>query len=236
MPRISRALFEFGGPGRNRTTDTRIFNPFDMICNVSLKTEKKSILLIGNSHADSIKRVFSDKAAEYGISTFFVVANDPLMDGGPNAEQLIDSAVMANVKTLILHFSNFYGNEKFRIEVDKLIDIAKSKRIEVFIIAPVPTYDMHIPKAMLNESDNKESLTLTLEKHLVKNKIFRDFVSRFEHLGVEIYDPSDFLCNSEFGCLVSTPDSRPYYFDSHHLTLTGASVLKPLFERLLSRI
>ena len=26
MPRMSRALFEFGGPGRNRTTDTRIFN------------------------------------------------------------------------------------------------------------------------------------------------------------------------------------------------------------------
>ena len=25
MPRMSRALFEFGGPGRNRTTDTRIF-------------------------------------------------------------------------------------------------------------------------------------------------------------------------------------------------------------------
>jgi hypothetical protein len=24
---MSRALFEFGGPGRNRTTDTRIFNP-----------------------------------------------------------------------------------------------------------------------------------------------------------------------------------------------------------------
>ena len=24
---LSRALFEFGGPGRNRTTDTRIFNP-----------------------------------------------------------------------------------------------------------------------------------------------------------------------------------------------------------------
>jgi len=30
MPRMSRALFEFGGPGRNRTTDTRIFNsPID---------------------------------------------------------------------------------------------------------------------------------------------------------------------------------------------------------------
>jgi len=26
-PAGSRALFGFGGPGRNRTTDTRIFNP-----------------------------------------------------------------------------------------------------------------------------------------------------------------------------------------------------------------
>jgi len=28
MPRMSRALFEFGGPGRNRTTDTRITSEF----------------------------------------------------------------------------------------------------------------------------------------------------------------------------------------------------------------
>jgi hypothetical protein len=27
MPRMSRALFEFGGSGRNRTTDTRILIP-----------------------------------------------------------------------------------------------------------------------------------------------------------------------------------------------------------------
>jgi peptidoglycan/LPS O-acetylase OafA/YrhL len=214
----------------------RIFNPFDIVCNVGGAKEGKGILLIGNSHADAIKRVFADKAVEYGIATFFVVAHGPLLGSGPSAEQFIDIAVKRDIKTLVLHYSNSYGKEKFRTEVAKLIDIAKSKGIKVLIIAPVPTYDVHIPQAMFNNSDNKEALFMTREQHLDQNKTFREFVASFENSGVEIYDPSEFLCNSEAGCIVSTVDSKPYYYDSHHLTLTGASLLKPLFDRLLSRI
>ena len=214
----------------------RIFNPFDIVCNVGGEKEGKRVLLIGNSHADSIKRVFADKAVEYGVSTFFVVANDPLLAGGPLAEQFIELAVKRDIKALVLHYSNSYGNEKFRIEVTKLIDIAHSKGIKVFIIAPVPTYDVHIPQAMFNDSYNKAVLTMTREKHLDKTQKFREFVASFEPLGVEIYDPSEILCNFKAGCLVSTLDSKPYYFDSHHLTLTGSSLLKPLFDKLLSRI
>ncbi len=214
----------------------RIFNPFDIVCNVSDSFEGKGILLIGNSHADSIKRVFADKALEYGVSTFFVVANDPLLGGGPRAERFVEEAVKRDIKALVLHYSNRYDNERFRNEIARLINLAKSKGIKVFIIAPVPTYDVHIPTAMFNDLDNQKAFTITKEMHFERTQIFRNFVSGAELLGVEVLDPTEFLCSSERGCLVSTEDFRPYYFDSNHLTLTGSSLLKPLFERILSRI
>ncbi len=214
----------------------RVFNPFDIVCSVGDSVEGKGILLIGNSHADSIKRVFADKALEYGASTFFVVANDPLLGGGPRSEQLIEEAVKRNIKAVVLHYSNSYDNEKLRNEIVKLIDLAKSKRIKVFIIAPVPTYDVHVPMAMFHDLDNRNSLSMTKEKHFERTQIFRNFVDVAELSSVEVLDPTDFFCSTERGCLVSTEDFRLYYFDSNHLTITGSSLLKPLFERIFNRI
>jgi peptidoglycan/LPS O-acetylase OafA/YrhL len=214
----------------------RILNPFDIVCSVGGANEAKGILLIGNSHADSIKKVLSDKAAEYKFATFFVVANDPLLGGNSSPEQFVNIAVERNVKALVLHYTNDYHNEKFRAELAKLVNLAKSKGVKVSIIAPVPIYDVHVPQAMFKDSADKKALALTREQHLARTQKFREFVAGFETLGVEIYDPSEFLCQSEAGCLVSTADSKPYYFDTDHLTLTGASLLKPLFDRLLSRI
>jgi peptidoglycan/LPS O-acetylase OafA/YrhL len=215
----------------------RIINPFDIVCNVDDLIEGKGILLIGNSHADSIKRAFADKALEYGANTFFVVANDPLFDRGPRAEQLIEFAINRDIYSLVIHYNNnSYDNERFRNEIAKLIDLAKSKRIMVFIIAPVPHYDVHVPKAMFKNLNNKKEFSITKEQHFEKTQIFRNFIVGYELSGIEVLDPTELLCNPERGCLVSTDDFRPYYFDSHHLTLTGSSLLKPLFERILNRI
>jgi peptidoglycan/LPS O-acetylase OafA/YrhL len=214
----------------------RILNPFDAVCSISDNAEGRGVLLIGDSHADSIKRVFSEVASVRGFSTFFVVANNPLWGGGPRAEHLIETAVERDVKTLIIHYSNYYDNEKFRIEFRKLLEIAKWNGLNVFVIAPVPFFDVDIPQAMFFSAYNQGALALTQEEHFIKTQSFREFVSGFEHLDVKIFDPSDFLCDAETGCRFSSSDSRPFYFDSNHLTLTGASVLRPLFERLLGLI
>ena len=43
-PARSRALFEFGGPGRNRTTDTRIFSP--LLYRLSYQAKKDCLLYV----------------------------------------------------------------------------------------------------------------------------------------------------------------------------------------------
>jgi len=214
----------------------RIFNPFEIICKVGDAKGEKRILLIGNSHADSIKRVFADKAIEYGISTFFVVANDPLLGGGPHAERFIDEAVKRNIKAIVIHYNNSYTNENFRNELAKLIKISILKKIKIFIIAPVPTHNVNIPQSMFNDLINKNTLSLTQKQHVENTRTFREFVAELQPSDFVVLDPAELLCSDEGGCLVSNNESKPYYFDSNHLTLTGSSSLKPLFERLFSHI
>lgn len=62
----------------------RITDPSAVSCSLSLvdSESSNSVLLVGNSHADSIKTTFSSIAAEYQREVFFMVANNPLMNGG----------------------------------------------------------------------------------------------------------------------------------------------------------
>lgn len=215
----------------------RVLNPTDIVCKVGGAKGNKSVLLIGNSHADSIKKVFSEKAVKYGFSTYFVVANDPLMNnGGPSAEQLVSEAVKRKIHVIVLHYSNYYENKKFRDELSTLVNFAHKKGIKVFIIAPVPTYDVHIPQAMFDNLENKDYFSLTKAMYLEKTQDFRKFVKEFNVLNVEVLDPSELLCPKEGNCLFSSTDFKPYYFDSNHLTLTGSSLLTPLFEKLFELI
>ncbi len=212
---------------------SRILHPFDIVCMVGSSNGGKSILLIGDSHADAIKKVFADQALLHGVSTFFVVSNNPLLEGGPDAEQLIQVAVNRGIKNLVSHYSmHHYSDKKFCDQLVKLAGIARSKGIKICIIAPVPAYDVHVPQAMFLGLNDKKDLSMTKERHLQKTVSFRELVAAFKVSGSEVFDPSELLCSADGLCLYSSDDSRPYYFDSNHLTLTGSSLLKPLFERI----
>lgn len=214
----------------------RILNPTDIICNIGTGNGNKKILLVGNSHADSIKKVFADNASVYGISTYFVVSNDPLIGSGPNAESLILEAIKHDINEIVVHFSNVYDSAETRAHILKLIELANEHGIKVDVIAPVPTYDVHIPQAMFKKSSDSESFTITKNKHLKKTQQFQSLVPSFEALGANVFDPSEYLCPQAKDCLFSNPDTKPFYFDAGHLTLTGASVLTPLFQSLLKGI
>jgi hypothetical protein len=59
-------------------------------------------------------------------------------------------------------------------------------------------------------------------------------LDEFEALpGVEVLRPDTLLCR-DVHCDV-TRDGMPLYFDSHHLTLRGGTMLEPLFAEIFSR-
>lgn len=214
----------------------RVIHPVDRICALDEVSGNRNVLLIGNSHADSIKKVFASKAASYGISTYFVVANDPLIGSGPTAEQLVAESLKCDIEAIVLHYSDIYKNSKSKDEVVKLINLARKEGIKLVLIAPVPTYSVHIPKAMFEGIEVRHAFQITRTQHLEKTKPFQDFSANVKKLGVEIYDPSEWLCGSDGICFYAANDCKPYYFDSNHLTLLGASQLNPLFDRVLKNL
>jgi hypothetical protein len=50
---------------------------------------------------------------------------------------------------------------------------------------------------------------------------------------VEILQPDAVLCPGERCSVVH--DGRPLYFDSHHLSLHGATLLEPMFGTVFAR-
>lgn len=50
---------------------TRITNPSDISCKLNSENFDQSVLLVGNSHADAIKKTFQYVATRHGFNTFF---------------------------------------------------------------------------------------------------------------------------------------------------------------------
>ena len=214
----------------------RIINPSRITCQVGAGQPGKKILFIGNSHADSIKKALAESAAAEGFSTYFVVANDPMLGSKPSARDLINAAVQDKINTIVLHYSNVYQSATTRGELLVLIKAAKSNGIHIVMIGPIPTYDVQVPKAMFEGSDKHQGFATNYSAHSNKTRDYRQFVGTLEASSVTFYDPATLLCPAAGNCLFSDPDMKPYYFDQSHLTLTGATVLKPLFAEAFKRL
>ena len=213
----------------------RIIHPGEIICNISSVSSGENVLLIGNSHADSIKKVFSDRAAEAGFTTYFVVSNEPLLGGKPTAEQIVSASLEHKISTYVIHYSNVYASEKARKGISELISLADKNNIKVFLIGPVPTYSEDVPKAMLSDKDGESKISATLDGYRERNQAYAAFIKTLDGFNVMTFDPSVYLCPRNGHCLFSSSTSKPYYFDSSHLTLTGSMQLNPLFVELFSR-
>jgi peptidoglycan/LPS O-acetylase OafA/YrhL len=214
----------------------RFTNPFGITCQISATNKDGGVLLIGDSHADSIKRSFSRAASEDGISTYFVVSNDPLTGAGPDENQLIEEAKKLNIGSIVIHFSNVYDRENVRRSVLNLVKMARANNIKAFFIGPVPTYNISVPQAMFFHIEKSGPYPGLQVKNHNKSKDYLDFKSSLEAMGVKIFDPTVLLCPTiKSGCLYSTSDSRPFYFDSNHLTITGSNFLMPLFEKIVGQ-
>ena len=100
---------------------------------------------MGDSHADSIKTIFSSVASKQKVSVRFMVANNSLKRGGLGPERLINEALERMTNAIILHYS---PNSLDIAVVEELVVLAKGKSISVGLIMPVPVWENHILRAL----------------------------------------------------------------------------------------
>ena len=204
----------------------RITNPSDISCKLNDEDFNKSVLLVGNSHADSIKMAFKESASDAGFNTYFLVSNTPLMDSSVTPEILINEAVKKEINHIILH----YSPKALKVEkINKVLDLAKEKNIKVDLILPIPIYDESIPKLLFLNKANVYDLNSYLKQN---SEYFEQlYLLESKYKQFNLFETGNQLCTPN--CQISTKDGKPYYFDGTHLTLTGAKKIQPVFDKIL---
>ncbi len=216
----------------------RILNPTKHICELTgLRSDNnKKVLLVGNSHADAIKHSFANIAKSQNIKVFFYVPNDPLINKNIDGKHVLKDALDLSVDAVVIHFNDRYDDEGFIKRLGVLLVGLDDNSIKSYVIEPVPTYAQHIPKYMYSVTiGGEENLSnQTLQDHRQSKAAFWKAVPLLTKNPNEIIRTADDLCNPT--CQYSDQDGRPYYFDSGHLTHTGARLLEPKFHTMLSDI
>lgn len=209
----------------------RILNPTAITCELTGLPEDRSdgsIMLVGNSHADSIKESFRNAALKNNYQLSFFVSNSAMNIDGPSPKKIVDQAVNEGVKIIYVHQSAMSFDKKM---FESLLVEASNNDIGVVYIEPVPIWRKSIPKSMYYERNSKREVDLekNVKEYYDENKeIFlalNQLADSYSFARVRI---SRVLCNSK--CLYKSSEGAPLYFDSHHLTETGSALLYPLIE------
>jgi len=210
-----------------------LLEPFAASCqiNKSLEDAEKRFLLVGDSHADAIKKPLAELLEANNQSLRLLKENSAIDQNNP-VEDIISEALECGVDAIIIH-SLPLPDEVAAVE--QLVLAVQPHLLSIVYIDPVPIYSFDVPKKLLTDfqaTGELQSLGKSLQSHLEEYQEL--------HAGIEQLSRSyenfirdrtgDFLCAT--GCLLSNEAGEPYYYDSNHLTLTGAALLEPIYQAI----
>lgn len=188
------------------------------------------ILLLGDSHADAIKTAFAAAAAERDAGLRFIVPNEPLVSPAHGPAAIVADAVAHRIDHIVVHFSRGAPSDA---ALRRLVTLADDAGIRVSYIAPVPVWPANVPKTLYAHlRDGAPLPPQTADDYRAVNAAQRAAVAAIDSPNFTIYEPALYLCDPQ--CRMIDEAGRPLYFDTHHLTLTGAARLEPLFRRVLA--
>jgi peptidoglycan/LPS O-acetylase OafA/YrhL len=216
----------------------RILNPLKSICEIGDKLNSKSVLLLGDSHADSIKNIFATQMNKDNISTFFYVFNTPLMIPKTNSDVISKDLINTNIHNVVIHYSKGFYSKDYNIkQLKKFIANSNSNNINIYFISPVPSYKFNIPKKLygLHEKGQHNPPTFANKNYYLENKHFFELMKELKINLNSIFLSNKFLCENQ-KCIIMDEEGKPIYFDTMHLTLTGAKKLKDLFNSIGQQI
>ena len=208
----------------------RILHFHDDFCSFApMGTPRGTVLLVGDSHADAIKTSFIKQANAAGLAVAFSVSNDPLVKPPLDADWLVAAAQGYGAKRVFIHYS--LANVKPNILADLRAKLW-NHGIAMTFIMPVPARDRIIPLILLEAYKAGKPPPLITRADYERKIAAIAVPMRAAHPGYQVIEPSAYLCGQT--CQIADADSHPYYFDKHHLTLSGARQLEPAFKAAIA--
>lgn len=198
-------------------------------------SEGKRFMIAGNSHADSIKDTLGTALENQGHSLRWMIGYRAI-EADYDGEAIIQEVRTHDIEEVVIHQTLTSDNG---LAIGRFANNAAAENIHVHFIAPIPRYEDSVPKTLLDHWRSEgESMRNGQERELflTSQRELRSNLQRFtrELSNFSWYDPTEYLCDAEF-CVLTDSNGAPLYYDSNHLTNTGAAQLIPLFEYLVDR-
>lgn len=228
---ISNALLDRDMSRCERSQGASALLSLSCSVNGSEVVANRRFLLHGDSHADGIKLPLAEALQARGHN-LRITGSYAAVNSVNDSNIVIAEAVQQDIDVIILHSlpqaDSGAGLEDFLVA-------AREVGMHVAFIGPIPNYEFDVPKKLvidLGESVLQTPPGVELQSYLERNKLLfnalEELVSTYDNF--TWYRSSDYLCDEY--CYIGSEEWIPYYFDSNHLTLTGARLLTPVFESI----
>ena len=201
------------------------------------------ILLIGDSHADLMKPVFSEMATRADRPFFLVKQDCRVIDYGRdfNCSQsqwprLLDQIRRSNIKDVIVisRYAQNFDAVRFSRAIEDLARVTGRVTIEP-TTPESPEFDPEtwVTKRRLSDWPLVSSYTAAgyERDNAVLLETMRTLVSRNPH--IQLVEPLPLLCPGR--CLIAL-DGYPLYHDRHHLTSVGARAVGRLYAPVFQKV
>ena len=217
----------------------RVAHPSSEMCQRNEVRAGKNILIIGDSHADQLDELIAELGAKENVGVFLATRNCNLHEFGTNPycshevlEDILKESKSRNIRHII-GISFFKKNTDYEKPLHQALSkmVLSNRDIDrVFIMQVVPNNVYFNPREWIN----------AIEDGAARPKAYTvdDYVSEYGFLikglgnirkmddRIGVLDPSPYICTSSTCSFASS--GVPNYFDSHHLSPTGARLLTPM--------
>lgn len=178
------------------------------------------ILLVGNSHADSIKESFAESVVASGYKPYLIQENN--MISKENLGDILE--VVDSLKPQIVVFHSRAGSYDMK-SFESVLKYLDEQGIGIIVVESVPTFDESIPAYLLSKNmrylaASKEDIKAFTRELKGLSRLMRKY--EFTYLRVR-----DLYCLSKTNIcrIIDQKSGSPLYYDSSHLTLTGAKII-----------
>jgi len=212
-----------------------ILNSPSEICLLTLNQPLgKDYLLVGNSSADAIKETVANAVKASGNNLWLIKENNPL--NPTTLKAYLESVKKHDIQKVILHTRS--GSNDL-IAVDQFVRELSILKIPLVIIYPTPDAEFDVPSFLWNQihansnSYASSFMNLTELEYLKINKLELSYYERLSRdENVTVVPVVDLFCKPK--CQIKSVNGwAPWYFDSNHLTRSGASILYTRLKQIL---
>jgi peptidoglycan/LPS O-acetylase OafA/YrhL len=217
----------------------RLLAPFSSVCVLHDAGDgARKVLLWGDSHADSLKPALERLAAEQKFTLYLNAMNCSAGESqgicASNAQVLNEIAAL-HIDEVIFHDATGKEAAGFWPQWNATLARLKELAVGATVISPVPWFDRPVPARLLEQaaagvSPHVSVTVADYRRQLAEHDAFRQAISA-TYPFVRFVDVESAACPQ--GACPAHHDFKVFYFDSGHLTVSGALRLLPALRAAL---